>query len=79
MVKSGETKYHIDAIDANVVDTNGAGDIYAAGFLYGLARGLQLNKCGQAGAILAGQIIEIIGARLDEKSWAKAFKLLDEI
>ena len=79
MVKSGETKYHIDAIDANVIDTNGAGDIYAAGFLYGLARGLPLNKCGQAGAILAGQIIEIIGARLDEKSWAKAFKLLEEI
>ena len=79
MVKSGENKYYIDAIEATVVDTNGAGDIYAAGFLYGLSKGLTLDKCGKAGSILAGKIIEITGARLDEESWQKAIIMLDNM
>ncbi|MEN8223951.1 MAG: adenosine kinase [Bacteroidota bacterium] len=79
IVKSGDHKFYIDAINANVVDTNGAGDIYAAGFLYGLSKGHSLEKCGKAGAILAGKIIEITGARLDEKSWDLAINMLDKI
>jgi sugar/nucleoside kinase (ribokinase family) len=79
MVKSGGNKYLINATEASVIDTNGAGDIYAAGFLYGLSEGYSLDKCGKAGAILAGKIIEITGARLDENSWEKAFKLLEVI
>ena len=79
LVKSGEDVFHIDAIDVELVDTNGAGDIYAAGFLYGLSRGWSLDKCGKAGAILAGKIIEISGARLDETGWEKAMKLIVSI
>ena len=72
LVKSGDRKFRIEAFDARVVDTNGAGDIYAAGFLYGLSKGFSLDKCGRTGALLAGRIIEITGARLDEKSWEYA-------
>lgn len=79
MVKSEKNKYYINAIDAKVVDTNGAGDIYAAGFLYGLSKGLSLDKCGKAGSVLAGMIIEITGPRLDEESWQKAFSMLANI
>lgn len=79
MVKSGPDKYFVDAITAKVVDTNGAGDIYAAGFLYGLSKGLALDKCGKAGAILAGKIIEVTGARLDEESWKNSYALLNQI
>ncbi len=79
LIKSGEAVFHIDAIDVELVDTNGAGDIYAAGFLYGLSRGWSLDKCGKAGAILAGKIIEISGARLDETGWEKAMKLIVSI
>jgi sugar/nucleoside kinase (ribokinase family) len=69
MVKSDGIIYSIDPTEATVIDTNGAGDIYAAGFLYGLAKDLSLDDCGKAGAILAGKIIGVTGARLDEKSW----------
>ncbi len=79
LVKSGEDVFKIDAIDVELVDTNGAGDIYAAGFLYGLSRGWSLDKCGKTGAILAGKIIEISGARLDETGWEKAMKLIVSI
>ena len=46
-----------------VVDTTGAGDQYAAGFLYGLARGLTLGDCGRLGSIAAAEVISHYGPR----------------
>jgi sugar/nucleoside kinase (ribokinase family) len=46
-----------------VVDTTGAGDLYAAGFLFGLTRGLALPECGRLGSIAAAEIIGHFGAR----------------
>jgi sugar/nucleoside kinase (ribokinase family) len=46
-----------------VVDTTGAGDLYAAGFLYGLTRGLALPICGAVGSLCAAEIISHVGAR----------------
>jgi sugar/nucleoside kinase (ribokinase family) len=48
---------------ARVVDTTGAGDLYAAGFLYGVARGLDLETAGRLGSLAAAEIISHIGAR----------------
>ena len=48
---------------ARVVDTTGAGDLYAAGVLYGLARGLEPAECGRIGAIAAAEVISHFGAR----------------
>lgn len=53
------------------VDTTGAGDLYSAGFIYGHMHGLHPEICGKIGAILAGRIIEMIGAKMDESSWEK--------
>jgi sugar/nucleoside kinase (ribokinase family) len=46
-----------------VVDTTGAGDLYAAGFLYGLTRGIELPTCGAIGSLCAAEIISHVGAR----------------
>ena len=55
------------AIDAHpvdeLVDTTGAGDLYAAGFLYGYTRGYDLVRCGQLGSLAAAEIISHVGAR----------------
>jgi len=48
---------------ARVVDSTGAGDLYAAGFLYGLIQGLPLPKCGAVGSLCAAEIISHVGAR----------------
>ena len=77
MVKSGEEVFSVPAIEADVTDTNGAGDIYAAGFLYGLGNGWPLDKCAMTGGILAGKIIEITGARLTDEGWQKALKMIE--
>ena len=48
---------------ARVVDTTGAGDLYASGFLYGLTRDLPLPICGEIGSLCAAEIISHVGAR----------------
>lgn len=47
----------------HIVDKTGAGDLYAAGFLFGLARGLALEDCARIGSIAAGEVISHLGAR----------------
>ena len=48
---------------ARVVDTTGAGDLYAAGFLYGFTAGKPLEMCGRLGSLAAAEIISHVGAR----------------
>ncbi|MGQ0674190.1 MAG: adenosine kinase [Hyphomicrobium sp.] len=55
---------------AKVVDTTGAGDLYAAGFLFGLTRGRDTETCGRLGGLAAAEIISHVGAR-PESSLAK--------
>lgn len=50
---------------AKVVDTTGAGDLFASGFLYGYTQGHELPVCGQLGAICASEVISHMGARPD--------------
>jgi sugar/nucleoside kinase (ribokinase family) len=76
MIKANEKTYRAEPIKANPVDTTGAGDAYAAGFLYGLVNDYSLSKCGQIGSILAGKVIEVVGAKMDEEKWQEIFDLV---
>jgi sugar/nucleoside kinase (ribokinase family) len=71
VVVSGEDTVVVaaDSVD-RVVDTTGAGDLYAAGFLAGLAQGQPLAACATLGGIAAGEIISHLGAR-PERSLAE--------
>lgn len=62
-------RYTADAIDVKCIDTTGAGDLYAAGFLYGMANHLSPDKCGAMGSLLAGKVIEEAGAKISNKNW----------
>ncbi|TQF44192.1 carbohydrate kinase [Bradyrhizobium sp. UNPF46] len=64
MVVSSEDAVAAPAFPVDkVVDTTGAGDLFAAGFLYGLSRNLAYKQCGELGALAAAEIIQHIGAR----------------
>ncbi len=54
---------------SKAIDTTGAGDLFASGFIYGHMKGLSAEVCGKMGAILAGRVIELIGAKMDESHW----------
>jgi sugar/nucleoside kinase (ribokinase family) len=78
-IKRGDEVIRVEALKVNAIDTTGAGDLYAAGFLYGFSNGFSLDKCGLFGSILAGKVIEVIGARMPEDKWAEARKLVSEV
>jgi sugar/nucleoside kinase (ribokinase family) len=63
---------------AKVVDTTGAGDLYAAGFLYGLTHGRDLASCGRLGSLCAAEVISHFGARpeVSLKALAEKAKLV---
>lgn len=68
-VKRGEEVVKVGTLKVNPVDTTGAGDQYASGFLYGLANGEPLDVCGLYGAILSARVIETSGARITSDKW----------
>jgi sugar/nucleoside kinase (ribokinase family) len=71
VIKSGDRMIRIEAIPANSIDTTGAGDIYASGFLYALTQELDLEVAGKIGSLLAANVVEVMGAKLPEKTWER--------
>lgn len=63
VVVAGAERFDIAAVPTKVVDTTGAGDAYAAGFLAGLAHGKTLPECGRWGSVAAAEAISHFGAR----------------
>ncbi len=71
LIKKGDKKYTEGVIQVTPIDSTGAGDYYAGGFLHGLANNWDLAKCARAGAILSGNVIESIGVVIDDEKWKK--------
>jgi sugar/nucleoside kinase (ribokinase family) len=80
LIKHGAEVVHVGIMQAaRRVDTTGAGDFYAAGFLYGLASGLSLRQCGTIGAITAGKVIEVVGTTFGEEEWVDISRLVTKV
>lgn len=67
LILSADEKHEVPAEPTNVVDTTGAGDLFASGFLFGVTSGRPLAQSGRIGCIAAGEVISHFGAR-PEKS-----------
>lgn len=79
-VRRGEEKIFDPAVQVpKVLDTTGAGDLFAAGFLYGLSQNADLKKCAEIGSLLAGEIIQIVGAALAPSKWVGIKQTVDNI
>ncbi len=69
----------VGVIPAESIDTTGAGDLYAAGFLYGMLNNLSPKQCGQVGSVTSGNVIEVIGPKMDEERWKVVREKVTEI
>lgn len=65
----------ISPVDAQRIDTTGAGDIYASGFLYGYINGYNALKSGNLASYLSSRLIEYVGAKLPDEVWSEVEKL----
>jgi sugar/nucleoside kinase (ribokinase family) len=78
VVVSGEEMHVVDAaaVPGGLVDTTGAGDLYAAGFLFGFTHGYDLGACARLGSIAAAEVISHLGARPETSLAALAADVL---
>ncbi|MCQ2141012.1 MAG: adenosine kinase [Bacteroidales bacterium] len=78
-VKTGEEKHYIPVWPADTIDATGAGDTYAAGFLYAHSLGMPLKVCGEIGSIIAAKVVEVIGTKIDIPRWKAAKQEIREL
>lgn len=79
LIKEGGLRYKIAPIEANCIDTTGAGDLYASGFFYGLTHGQPVEICGKMGSITSGKIVEVIGAKMDDRKWKETIDKIEKV
>ena len=79
MLKSGDEYHYIPAWPADTIDATGAGDTYAAGFIYAHSLGMPLKVCGEVGSIIAAKVVEVIGTKIDIPRWKTAKQEIREL
>jgi sugar/nucleoside kinase (ribokinase family) len=70
-IQQGSRQVTIDPVSSRAIDTTGAGDLYASGFLYGLMNGYPIEVAGKMGSCIGGKVVEVIGARMQDQKWAE--------
>jgi sugar/nucleoside kinase (ribokinase family) len=78
-IKEGNNIYNIPCYKTKAKDTTGAGDMFAAGVLYGISKKYDLKTAGCIGSYFASKVVEQIGARLEKIDKKEIEKLLSEI
>ncbi|MDR1593118.1 MAG: adenosine kinase [Prevotellaceae bacterium] len=79
LVQHGADIYRIAAGNIKPVDLTGAGDLYAAGFLYGLSQDKDLETCAKIGTACAGEIIQVVGTKLSADAWNSLRSVIDKL
>ena len=70
MIACNQKQVAVSAMgDGKAVDTTGAGDLWASGFLYGLVRRLPLDKCGKLGSHCGYEVCQVVGAAIPDQKW----------
>ncbi len=79
LISNGDETVKVDAMKVKSIDTTGAGDLYAAGFLYGMANNASLEVCGSLGTVLASYVIQEIGPKIRGEKWIKIKEEVNEV
>lgn len=75
LILTNEQLTEVGVIEAKCNDTTGAGDLYAAGFIFGLANDASMGNCGKLGSLLSGKVIENLGAKINLEAWPSIIEI----
>ncbi len=64
--------------EGRIVDTTGAGDLWASGFLFGLVHGFSLEKCGDFGSACGYEVCRVIGASIPDQGWKRIKQIIND-
>jgi sugar/nucleoside kinase (ribokinase family) len=77
MIARGQERIRVAAELVDAIDTTGAGDCWASGFLTGYLHGQPLERCGRLGALCGAAVVQVIGAQVPRPEWIKIKGWLD--
>jgi sugar/nucleoside kinase (ribokinase family) len=79
LIQSGSRRYKIAPLEVErAVDTTGAGDLWACGFLYGYANSLPLDKCGEYASLMGAEAVRQFGGKLSAEQWERIGRILNK-
>ena len=79
LIQSGDQLVRVSTPQVISIDTTGAGDVYASGFLYGLANNFNLGNCGKLGSLLASKVIQVLGAKIPDRDWSEILNVVEKM
>jgi sugar/nucleoside kinase (ribokinase family) len=77
LIYNGHDFLHVSAHKTIVVDTVGAGDVFAGAYIYGITHGYSLSEAGELASFAASKVVSKFGPRLNEEEIAEVAQLLD--
>jgi sugar/nucleoside kinase (ribokinase family) len=75
----GKERLHVGAHRVTALDTTGAGDLWAAGFLYGLNHGLSLENSAHLGSKIGSEVVQVLGAVIPDPGWQRIHEYHGEL
>jgi len=73
-IKRGNESVKVDAGPAVAIDTTGAGDLWASGFLYGILNDMSLEDAGKLGSLCGDEVVQVMGAAIPQDGWERVKK-----
>jgi sugar/nucleoside kinase (ribokinase family) len=77
LLARGRERLDVEAHSAQAVDTTGAGDLWASGFLYGLNHGLSLENSANLGCKVGAEVVQVLGANIPDEGWRRVHAYRD--
>jgi sugar/nucleoside kinase (ribokinase family) len=79
LICDGNEVFNIETPKVEAIDTTGAGDLWASGFLYGYSNGWSLAKCGKLASAVAAEVVQVMGPLIPDERYKALVKTRDEI
>jgi sugar/nucleoside kinase (ribokinase family) len=79
LLAQGKARFQVEANVVKAIDTTGAGDLWASGFVYGLTQGMSLDNAARLGCKVGSEVVQVMGAVIPEAGWKRVHEFRAEL